>query len=564
MTQNAATLSQSSGSQGVYGGSGESSEQNGWQAYYTYAQQLRSAGDQEQAQQYYAYAQQLYIEELQNERQRASVDAQAWGNSDSQGYNATAVEQQAQQEYVTEVSPTPTWETYYNYAQQLYAAGHQTEAEAYYRRSQILYQEAESQTANHASTAPASSSIASAATTQGASSYAPQYNTSSAASSYIPSDSYASEGASSSNAYPSAASASNSYAAQSPAGTLYSYPPQSTAGAADPYAAQSNAAASSSYAPQSTAGTADSYATQSNAAASSSYAPQQSAYGTDATLLTSTANTWGTSDVDDEPEKRAKRPLKTRLKIWSTVIIALVLVVGIGGFFGLLSMYKSQLQLTVSEKRYDRSFLGKVKNATIQPMVDALQPTFDKTIRLSAAAQPLLYELSLRSTQPENLYPETAKTETPAEPVTAPQPVTEPAVETTVGDSAMAPTGQTEEEQAKGASASEAAEPTSEGQQAASDEKKDESSAAEATTEGASEKEEGGDERKPAEPAAAEEPDEKPSKKVSRRSKSKRKNRSRHSASHRSRQTKNPAQQPSSGKNQKSKLSDDPLGRFLL
>lgn len=592
MTQNSATFSQGAGSQGGYG---DSSGQGGWQAYYTYAQQLRSAGNQEQAQQYYAYAQQLYIAELQNERQRATAGAQTWENSSAQEYNAKAVEQQALQEYVTEVSPAPTWETYYNYAQQLYAAGHQTEAEAYYRQSQIMYQEAEGQTANSSSAASTSAPAAAQTATQGTSSYIPQ-ETTGTASSYASSSGCETDGASSANAYQSAAGASNSYPAQSPAGTLYSYPPQATGADSNAFASQSSYAASSSHAPQATASTlysyppqstatnptayaaqsASSYAPQSTnsyapqaATASTPYAAQQAAYTADTTARTSAASTWGMSDVDNEPVNRPKRPFKTRLKIWSATFGALVLVVGIGGFFGLLGMYKDQLEQT--EPTHDRSFLGKAKRATIQPIVDALSPAFDKTIRLSAAAQPLLYELSLRSTQPENLYPETTKTETAPAPVTAPQPAEEPAVEIPASQDAASPTPESGEAQTTGgAAASENVEsPPSEGQGAASDEQKDESTAAEATAEETpGEKEvikETPKQLHPAESAATDEPDRNPFKEVSRWSKPKKKHRSRHSASRRNRPAKHRfGQQPATAKKNNSHLSDDPLGRFNL
>ena len=435
-----------------------------------------------------------------------------------------AVSQGVQQEYVTQVSPPPTWETYYNYAQQLYAAGYEQQAEAYYRQAQQLYSEAENQGDNQNSAERASDSAA-----------------------------------------PQAAQATNSYA------------PQAAAGAAN------------SYAPQATAEAAISYAPQAAANASSSYAPAQSAYVSTSAAAMSTANSWASSDFDEEPVKRPKRPLKKRLKIWGVTILVIV----IGGYIALFNLYKKQLNQKNADKSYDGSILGRVKSATIQPMVNSLKPVFDKTIRISSAAQPLLYELNLRNTPPGNSYSgasatvdasgqndskqstseETKDTKTMGEPVSPEVPVS--------------PTAQNEEanEEAPPAPAATGkSEGQPEGQAADSKEDGVADSTTEAPAEAATEGKEDDENQEATEPGASEKQDDTPSKKVRHHSKAKRRSWARRANARRGRgprhnsageQANVQARRANSGATQKSRskrqkqksgsgLSDDPLGSFDL
>ena len=205
---------------------------------------------------------------------------------------------QDQPEYVTQVSPNPTWEAYYNYAQQLYAAGHQREAEAYYRQAQLLFKQAEKQL----------------------------------------------------NSQRSAANSADSYS-----------PPQS------------------------------SYTSTNN----------PSVYAVDYSL---------TEDIDSFTIKRPKYLSKKRTKTWVVTSLVVALLVSISGFVGLFFFYKSHLRQGTTDRVSDGSILGRVQDMTIFPMIDVLQPTFDKIIRLTLAVQPLLYELSMRDALPEAYYLEALNT----------------------------------------------------------------------------------------------------------------------------------------------------------
>jgi hypothetical protein len=106
-----------------------------------------------------------------------------------------------------------------------------------------------------------------------------------------------------------------------------------------------------------------------------------------------------------EPVKRPGLSLKKRLQIGSAIGVATFIIIYTTFFY----LYKGQLNENDAASRHDDSILDTIHGATVQPVINLLQPAFDKTIRLSAAVQPLLYELNLRDTLPENVYTKSQK-----------------------------------------------------------------------------------------------------------------------------------------------------------
>ncbi len=194
------------------------------------------------------------------------------------------------------MSPQPTWEAYYKYAQQLFAAGYQREAEAYYQQAKLLFDQAERQQASQ---------------------------------------------------YPEV-NRSVSYSSPQPNDTMANGP------------------------------------------------------------VVFTVRNAVTEDLVSAPAINPKRSPKKRVKIWVATGLVVGLVVSVSGFFGLFYLYKSEMRRGISDGTSDgisdSSLLGKVRGMTLDPMVDALQPVFDKTIRLSLAVQPLLYELNIRDALPQEYY----------------------------------------------------------------------------------------------------------------------------------------------------------------
>jgi hypothetical protein len=228
---------------------------------------------------------------------------------------------QGQEAGRTQGSPQPTWEAYYQYAQQLYAAGHQQQAEAYYRQAQQLFRQAESRQRRER---PATSQA-------------------------------------------------------------YSYSPSP----------------SPSYSPS----------------PSPSYSPPPSNYTAIGVPAIRPVSALVPEDIDDVtiPTKRPKRPLKKRIKIWAVTSLMICLLVSAGGYLGLFYFYKNQLSQGPTQRAIKSSLLGCVQDLTLNPMVDVLKPAFDKTIRLSAAAQPLLHELNLGGTPLEDVRSKEPETEKPGE-----------------------------------------------------------------------------------------------------------------------------------------------------
>ncbi len=417
MTQYATTSvwPQQSNFQNVSAAFGEPSEQYGrqdygWQEYYNFAQKLYSAGDAEQANLYYSYAQQLYNAALQAEQQPA-LEEQPMPAAEH-GMPASDLTQRtpnaAYESHSSESGDEAreSWEAYYNYAQQLFAAGYQQDAEAYYRHAQLLYGEAERQSGYPASTVTTSDSIAPQYAGYASDSYVPQPVVT--VNPYVPE--------SPSNAY--AYGAGQNSVAPQPVVTVNPYVPESPSNAYG-YDAGLNSiapqppAAANSYLPETPSNVYGYAAEQPAFAAAASAAQGMGAYAPSA------AN-WAPWQAGGRAASGAGRPLRQRLKIWATVTLIAVPLLGITVIYALFSHYQDQLNQTAAEKMQDT---GIVESAIVQPMVDALKPAFDKTIRLTAAAQPILYELSLRDTPPPDLY---SKPEAPT-PSSAPTPSVQPA-----------------------------------------------------------------------------------------------------------------------------------------
>lgn len=361
-----------------YGGSSDQSDPNGWQAYYNYALQLYTAGDEEQANQYYTYAMQLYNAEVPQVPMPSQPPAAAQTTAPETAYPqdsyADAARETSAPEDSTQRVTTPAWEEYYNYAQQLHSSGYQAQAEEYYRYAQQLYDAAEKEIANQPVASNPQVSVAPQAAPSDADSYLSQ-PAASPTGAMAPQDAAADTISSNSDASPSVADAAGSYAPTATSDVMSSYAPQS-------------------------------------AADSDSYAPAAAIpASTDAPAL-STADTWAASNMDDVPVKRPKRPFKTKLKIAAISLLAACLMLGIGGFIGLFYVYAEQLKHPSSETAYGGSFVGRLKQSTIPPMIHFLKPAFDKSIRIPAAAQPLLYELNLRATRPAGFLSRSSMTPT--------------------------------------------------------------------------------------------------------------------------------------------------------
>ncbi len=195
----------------------------------------------------------------------------------------------------------PTWEAYYNYAQQLYTAGYREQAEAYYRQAQQLYQQESRQT-----NPPAT------------------------------------------------------YAATNSTQQLYQQESRQT----NPPATYPVGSARES-------------------------APIDFS-------VSLKVDPW-----DDLPETPTKRPWKKRLKFWGGVSLVLLLLGSVSGYIGLLFHYRQQLRAGTVGSASDGTIAGDLGEIVVNPMVEAMRPSLDKTLRLAAAAQPLLYELNIL---PEELY----------------------------------------------------------------------------------------------------------------------------------------------------------------
>jgi hypothetical protein len=115
------------------------------------------------------------------------------------------------------------------------------------------------------------------------------------------------------------------------------------------------------------------------------------AFGT----TSSWADDYSDSSFDVVPKKRRTRSGRG-IKFWAIVSAAATLLIFFFGYIGLHAVYEGQ------QLHPDRA-----KNAILQPMVRALTPTFKKTDQLSAAMQPLLFELNIRHTRPQNYLTET-------------------------------------------------------------------------------------------------------------------------------------------------------------
>jgi hypothetical protein len=273
-----------------------------------------------------------------------------------------------------------TWQDYYNYAQQLYSMGDEEQANRYYSYAQLLYN-ATLQAEPEEYVAPISSPPA----WESYYNYAQQL--------------YAAGYQSDAEAYYRQAQQLYSEAERQ---SVY---PASTQAASDSFVPQYAGNASNSYVPQPAVSTSSSYVPggiyAEGAMNQDPYAAQQPSFATTGGAVQSTAaawHAWSGPDMSAKPSKR--RSWKKRLKIWATVILVSAPLVGIGGVLLLFDYYQDHLTGTDAKDIQDDSFLGAMTRATIEPMVDALKPAFDKTIRLSTAAQPLLYELSLRDTPP--------------------------------------------------------------------------------------------------------------------------------------------------------------------
>ena len=108
--------------------------------------------------------------------------------------------------------------------------------------------------------------------------------------------------------------------------------------------------------------------------------------------------------IPEFPKKKQKKTkTKTRIRMILGISIGLVIL---SVFFGLLHYYKN----TLKEGTASPSGGSWVGNNLLAPMASGLQPIFDKTLRLSAAAQPLFDELIMRSKPSEASYLETSNT----------------------------------------------------------------------------------------------------------------------------------------------------------
>lgn len=117
--------------------------------------------------------------------------------------------------------------------------------------------------------------------------------------------------------------------------------------------------------------------------------------------------------VQDRPATQAIRSRFRQVALWSASGVAIASFLLISGFSALFRYYKDELSQGTTAGSPPSSFIGCVQQATFNPIVASLKPAFDKTMRLSSAAQPLLYELNLRDTRPDDYF---AGTLNPAQP----------------------------------------------------------------------------------------------------------------------------------------------------
>ncbi len=96
-----------------------------------------------------------------------------------------------------------------------------------------------------------------------------------------------------------------------------------------------------------------------------------------------------------------------RVKIW----VLSVLLVGLGvAALGVSHVYKQQLRTRMTGVISSVGFAATwVQDATLKPTVQMMQPAAEKVMRLSLAAQPLLYELRMGDTPPKEFYLEMLK-----------------------------------------------------------------------------------------------------------------------------------------------------------
>ena len=204
----------------------------------------------------------------------------------------------------TQVSPKPTWETYYNYARQLQDAGHKKQAEAYFRQAQLLFDQMEPQIREP----------------------------------YI----------------------------------------------REPYIRESNTRNKTTY----------------------SYTPpalKRMTLEPSVPLNRPSVIEFEESIPAEAPRSRKKSP-----KFWVITTLTLGLTLSVSGFIGLFVFYKHEVKPASDKAGAAGSDFGWIEKNTLVPMADVLRPAFDKMIRLSLAAQPLLYELNMRAAPPEDMYLETA------------------------------------------------------------------------------------------------------------------------------------------------------------
>ncbi len=128
-------------------------ERPSWQAYYAQAKEAYATGDQELAQAYYTYAQHLYDAEDQPASQDA-ITGQDTGAQEASYYDA-GTDQNSMQDQGVEKDSRPSWQAYYNYAQQLLDEGNRQQAEIYYAHAQQLYNGDQEEEVSQAVTAEA-------------------------------------------------------------------------------------------------------------------------------------------------------------------------------------------------------------------------------------------------------------------------------------------------------------------------------------------------------------------------------------------------------------------------
>jgi hypothetical protein len=414
-----------------------SADQANWQAYYTYAQQLYDSGLVDQAKEYHAYAQQLYDAEQVNAQSTSTGKAQSQFQTVSHtpaAYQSVAPQTPSVTSSAKSESPS-SWETLYEYAQQLYAAGQQAEAQKYWQQAQTLYAREFGQTDTvqpsasatlteqkrlTASVSPPPVPKPTKPSTPASASASSRTSTSSSA---WPSTS-GSSWPSSTGSWGTSASTSQTSSAKTAASTS-AWPSANTASTAPSAAASTSvsprantasttpsaAASTSAWPSANTASTTPSAATSTSAwpsANTDQTAHKNSVYGyTPSTTSTrsatagafgatsSWADDYSDSSFDAVPKKRRTRSSRG-IKFWAFVSAAATLFIFLFGYIGLHSVYEGQ------QLHPDRA-----KNAILQPMVRALTPTFKKTDQLSAAMQPLLFELNIRRTRPQNYLTET-------------------------------------------------------------------------------------------------------------------------------------------------------------